>query len=99
VVGTYVLSLVVGLSVPDLSNCAIANLEYTHVIHHAPVFIGDTIGARSEVIALQPSRRKPDRGIVTFHTEGYNQHNVIVITLQRKVLLPMRHAVGEKDAG
>ena len=43
VVGTLVFSLAVGITVPDISGNAIANLEYESVKHLAPVFIGDTI--------------------------------------------------------
>ena len=50
VVGTYVLSLVVGMSVGDISGKAIANLDYEQVIHHAPVFIGDTLWAETEIL-------------------------------------------------
>ena len=88
VVGTYVLSLVVGMTVADLSGTAIANLEYERIVHHAPVFIGDTIEARSEILAVELSRSKPDRGVMTVETVAYNQHGVKVLSLQRKVLLP-----------
>jgi acyl dehydratase len=88
VAGTYVFSLVVGMSVADLSGAAIANLEYENVIHHAPVFIGDTIRARSSVISVEPSSRKKDRGILTVDTEAFNQDNIRVLSLRRKVLLP-----------
>ena len=87
VAGSYVLSLVVGMSVADISGAAIANLEYEAIIHHAPVFIGDTIGARSEILAVMPSQTKPDRGVITVETEGYNQDGLKVLTLRRKVLL------------
>ena len=64
VVGTLVFSLVVGMSVQDLSWEAVANLEYINVMHLRPVFIGDTIYARSKKIG------KEDR-VVTYHTIGY----------------------------
>jgi acyl dehydratase len=89
VAGTYVFSLVVGLSVADISGAAIANLEYENVIHHGPVFIGDTIRARSTIILIEPSRRKIDRGMLTVDTEAFNQNDIKVLSLRRKVLLPM----------
>ncbi|MHB8105393.1 MAG: MaoC family dehydratase, partial [Dehalococcoidales bacterium] len=64
VVGTLVLSLVVGMSVADTSGKAIANLEYEKITHDGPVFIGDTIYAESEVLDVRESNSKPDRGIV-----------------------------------
>ncbi|RJP76708.1 MAG: MaoC family dehydratase [Candidatus Zixiibacteriota bacterium] len=88
VAGPYVLALAVGLSVPDLSGACLANLEYESVVHHAPVFHGDTIGARSRVLAVTPSASKPDRGVVTVETEAYNQRGETVLTLRRKILIP-----------
>jgi acyl dehydratase len=88
VAGTYVLSLTVGLSVADISGAAIANLEYESIVHHAPVFVGDTIAARSVIAAVEPSRSKPHRGVITVVTEAYNQDGIKVLTLRRKVLVP-----------
>lgn len=88
VVGTYVLSLVVGMSVPEISGAAIANLEYEKVVHNGPVFIGDTIQAETEILDVVESRSKNDRGIIYVETNGFNQNNVRVITLRRRVLLP-----------
>ena len=63
VVGTYIASIVVGISVTDISGKAIANLEYENIIHHAPVFIGDVLRVESKVLDKWDSRSKPDRGI------------------------------------
>ena len=90
VVGTYVISLVVGMSVPDISGTAIANLEYEKIIHDGPVFIGDTIRAESEIIDVRRSNSKEDRGIVYVETCAYNQNGERVLTLRRKVLIPAR---------
>lgn len=88
VAGTYVFSLAVGLSVPDISGACIANLEYEKIAHHAPVFIGDTIRARSVILNVEPSRSKPDRGVLTVATEVFNQDDRLVLSFRRKVLLP-----------
>lgn len=88
VVGTYVLSLVVGMSVPEISGAAIANLEYEKVIHNAPVFIGDTIYAESKILEVRGSKSKIDRGILYVETIALNQENTRVLTLRRSVLLP-----------
>jgi len=50
VVGTLVFSLVVGMSVPDVSGKAIANLEYESAKHPDPVFINDTIDAKARIL-------------------------------------------------
>jgi len=87
VVGTLVFSLVVGITVPDISGKAIANLEYESVKHLSPVFINDTIYARTEIIDCIPSKSKSDRGILYVETTGFNQHNADVIQFRRKVLI------------
>ena len=88
VVGTYVLSLVVGMSVTDISGRAIANLDYERVTHDGPVFIGDTISAQTEVLGVRVSSSNPDRGIVYVETTAFKQNGEQVITLRRHVLVP-----------
>lgn len=90
VVGTLVFSLVVGMTVPDISGKAIANLEYENVKHLAPVFINDTLYARTRIISKRLSKSKPDRGIVYVETIGYNQKGVDVISFRRNVLIKKR---------
>ncbi len=92
VVGTLVFSIVVGLSVADISGRAIANLEYQEVKHVGPVFHGDTIYAETRVLDLHASRSKPDRGTVLVATRAYNQRDETVLTLRRIVLVPRRPA-------
>jgi len=91
VVGTYIFSLVVGLTVRDISGKAIANLDYEKVTHNAPVFIGDTICVETEVLEKKQSRSKNDRGIVYVETRAYNQKNEKVLTLKRHILVPIKH--------
>ena len=87
VVGTLVFSLVVGMTVPDVSGKAIANLGYEDIRHLAPTFIGDTLYARTRIISKRESHSKPDRGIVCVETIGYNQRGVDVISFRRNVLV------------
>lgn len=88
--GTLVFSLVVGISVADISGKAIANLEYDEVKHVGPVFHGDSIYGESLVVGKWESRSKPDRGIVHIDTKGFNQRQEIVLTFKRKVLVPKK---------
>ena len=90
VVGTLVFSLVVGLTVRDVSGRAIANLAYESVEHLGPVFLGDTVYAVSEVLAVRPSQSKPDRGVVTVQTFGENQRGERILRFRRQVLVPRR---------
>jgi acyl dehydratase len=87
VVGTLVFSLVVGITVPDISGKAIANLGYEDVKHLGPVFINDTIYARTKVLEKNESKSKPDRGIVYVETIAYNQNNEDILSFRRKVLI------------
>lgn len=90
VVGTLVFSLVVGITVPDISGKAIANLEYESVNHVGPVFVNDTISAKTTVLDKRESKSKNDRGIVYVETIAYNQHNKPVLSFRRKVLIPKK---------
>ena len=92
VVGTLVISLVVGMSVRDTSGKAIANLEYERITHDAPVFQGDTVYAESEILEVRASRSRPDRGIVYIESRGFNQRGEKVLTLRRRFLVPKREA-------
>lgn len=93
VVGTLVLSLVVGLTVMDLSGKAIANLGYDEVMHLKPTYINDTIYARSEILSKRISASKSDRGIIQVKTFGYNQNNEDVISFKRSILVKRRMAI------
>lgn len=97
VVGNLVYSLALGISVPDVSGRAIANLEVETLKHPAPVFHGDTIYAETEVLEVTPSKSKPDRGIVKVRTIAYNQDGVVVCEFIRKVMVPTRASVGDEQ--
>lgn len=90
VVGPLVFSIVVGMSVADVSGRAIANLDYSEVKHVGPVFHGDTIYAESRIADLRESESKPDRGLVFVESRGFNQRGETVLTLKRTVLVPKR---------
>lgn len=91
VVGTLVFSLVVGLTVADISGRAIANLMYESVNHDGPVHIGDTIRAETEVLEMRETKSRNDRGIVYVETRGFNQKDERVLTFRRRVLVPKRN--------
>ena len=94
VVGTLVFSLVVGMTVRDISGRAIANLQYDAVRHLGPAFHGDTIYARSTVLGVRRSERRPDRGVLEVETIAENQRGEPVLSFRRSVLLPCRPADG-----
>ena len=93
VVGTLVFSLVVGMTVPDVSGKAIANLGYEDVKHLNPVFINDTIYAKTKILDKYDSKTKTDRGIVYVETIGFNQDGQDVISFRRKVLIKKQNQI------
>ena len=86
----FTLSLVTGQSVTDLSQNVLANLQWTDVKLPHPVFIGDTIHSRSEVLAKRESQSHPEAGIVDVKTEGYNQDKTVVISFRRTFMVYKR---------
>lgn len=90
VVGTLIFSIVVGITVQDISGKAIANLDYEKVEHLNPVFIGDTIYAKTRILDSRESKSKADRGIIYVETTGYNQDGEAVIRFRRHVLIKKR---------
>src|SRR3989442_785458 len=90
VVGSLVYSIMLGMSVSDVSGKAIANLATEELSHPAPVFHGDTLFVESEVLEVRPSSSKPDRGIVKVKTDAYKQDGTLVATFKRSVLVPRR---------
>ena len=92
VVGTLVFSLAVGITVPDISGKAIANLGYEDIKHLNPVFINDTIYVRTKVISKRESKSKLDRGIVYVESIAYNQNGVDVLSFRRNVLVKKKNA-------
>ena len=91
VVGTLVFSLVVGLTVADISGRAVANLMYEGVNHDGPVHIGDTIHAETEVLEMRETKSRNDRGIVYVETRAFNQKDERVLSFRRRVLVPKRN--------
>lgn len=87
VVGTLVFSLAAGITVPDISGKAIANLGYEDIKHLNPVFINDTIYVRTKILDKRESKTKTDRGIIYVESIAYNQDGVDVLSFRRKVLV------------
>jgi itaconyl-CoA hydratase len=87
VVSPFTIALMTGMSVSDTSGKAIANLGWDEVRMTAPLFVGDTLYAESEVLEKRESKSRPDQGIVTFRTIGKNQDGKVVSTYKRTVLV------------
>ena len=88
------LSIVAGMSVSDLSQKAIANLGWTDIRMPAPIFVGDTLYAESEVLDKRESKSRPHQGIVKARTVGLKADGTVVMSYERSMLVPKRgHAV------
>jgi itaconyl-CoA hydratase len=83
----FTLSLVTGQSVTDLTVNAVANLGWDEVRLPNPLFEGDTVRSRSEVLETRESRSRPNVGIVRVRTTGLNQHGHTVIEFTRTFMI------------
>lgn len=92
----FTLSLAVGLSVSDLSEHVMANLQWDGVKLPKPVFVGDTIYASSEILAKRESSSRQDVGIVTARTTGTNQRSETVISYERTFMV-YKHGADPRD--
>ncbi len=95
----FTVALMVGMSVTDVSQKAIANLGWTDIRLTKPVFAGDTLYAQSEVLGKRESASRPNAGIVTVRTIGNNQRNEIICTFERTMLIAKRGFDVEQKAG
>jgi itaconyl-CoA hydratase len=83
----FTVALMVGMSVSDVSQKAVANLGWQDIRLTRPLFPGDTLYAESEVMEKRESKSRPEQGVVTVRTTGKNQHGEIVCTFQRSMLI------------
>ncbi len=83
-------ALVLGLSVIDMSQNAVANLGWTDILLTHPIYIGDTIYAESICTDKRESSSRPGMGIITMITRGLNQDGVVVVSWTRSVMVPKR---------
>lgn len=92
-------AVLVGMSVSDVSQKAIANLGWTNIRLTAPVFAGDTLYSESEVLAKRESNSRPTAGLVTVMTRGFNQDGKLVCDFERVMLIAKRgHAPDDTGA-
>ena len=99
VVSTLTVALLVGMSVSDMSQKAVANLGWDKMRLPHPVFVGDTLYAESSVVEKRASESRLDQGIVVIHTLGRNQRREIVCEFDRTMLIMRRGNDLETRAG
>ncbi len=86
----FTIALVTGQSVSDVSQNVFANLGWDKVRLPHPVFEGDTLYSETEVLEVRESKSRPEVGVVTVKTSGYNQNGEIVIAFERSLLVYRR---------
>ena len=93
----FTVALMVGMSVTDTSQKAIANLGWTDIKMTHPLFAGDTLYAASEVLDKRESNSRPGAGIVNIRTVGFNQDGKEVCSFNRTMLIAKRgHSIEDK---
>lgn len=95
----FTVALMVGMSVTDVSQKAIANLGWTDIKLTHPLYAGDTLTCESEVLDKRESKSRPGAGIVTVKTTGFNQDGKMVCTFSRTMLIARRGHSIEDQAG
>ena len=93
------LSIVAGMSVSDISQKTIANLGWDKIRLTAPVFVGDTLYAESEVLAIRESKSRSSQGIVKVRTTGMKQDDTQFISYERTMLIPKSGFAVDDKAG
>ena len=94
----FTVALMVGMSVTDVSQKAVANLGWEEIKLTHPLFAGDTLYATSEVLGKRESRSRTDAGIVTVSTVGLNQNKVEVCSFKRTILVARRgHSIEDRN--
>ena len=88
----FTIGLIMGMTVPDTSENAAANLAMTDISLPSPVFAGDTLWAESEILDKRESKSNPDVGIVTMRCRGINQRQQVVIEYRRTFMVYKRTA-------
>ena len=97
VASPFTVSLMVGMSVSDVSQKAIANLGWTDINLTQPVYVGDTLYSESTVLEKRESKSRPGAGLVTVSTTGLNQDGKVIGSFKRTMLIAKRgHGVEDK---
>jgi acyl dehydratase len=92
----FTVALLLGLTVGDISQHAIANLGWDDIRLVQPVFVGDTLYGESRVLEARESRSRPHAGIVTVRSRGLNQNGAVCLSWRRSVLV-MKRSASEAD--
>ena len=96
--GALVLALAIGLTTSDICGDSLGALGLDEVRFRAPVFPGDTLYARSDIVSLEDDPEHPDAGVVTYRIECTNQHDAVVAQVLRAVRIKKAAAWRDRDS-
>ena len=96
--GALVLALAVGLTSTDICGDSLGDVGLDEVRFRAPTFPGDTLYARSEIVALDGDTDHPDAGVVTYRIDCTNQHDIVVAQALRVVRVKKAAAWRDRDS-
>ncbi|MCM3569017.1 MaoC family dehydratase [Neobacillus mesonae] len=89
----FTLSFIVGVSVGDMTEgTTLGNLGFEETVFPAPVRIGDTLRAETEIVGKRESNSRPNTGIVWFEHRAYNQRGELVAKSKRVGLIKKKSA-------
>jgi acyl dehydratase len=89
----FTLGLIIGISVNDTTvGTTVGNLGFSETRFPKPVFHGDTLRARTTVLAMRESKSRPEVGIVEFEHTGWNQRQEMVVLCRRQGMMRKRPA-------
>ena len=97
VVGPCTIAIVVGLTSEDMSENAFMDLGMTGIGLPNPVFAGDTLYARSDVLEVRASEERPDAGIVRYRFTGWKDGGTPVVEGERTILVKKRASWAPAD--
>ncbi|PWW03973.1 acyl dehydratase [Hoeflea marina] len=87
----FTLGLMIGISVNDTTiGTTIGNLGMTDVTFPHPLFHGDTVRVETKVLTVRASQSRPDRGIVEFEHQAFNQNGLLVARCVRQAMMMKR---------
>ena len=92
-------AVLAGMSVTDVSQKAIANMGWTDIKMTHPLFAGDTLSGESEVLNKRESKSRPNAGLITVKTRGFNQDKILVCEFERTILVAKQGFENEVMAG
>lgn len=92
----FTLGLVLGMSVSETSQNAVANLGFEGIRFPHPIFVGDTLWVETLVLGARESKTRPHAGVVRVRTRGMNQDGKVCVSFVRSFMVYKQDATQDK---